>query len=537
MSKVETIVIDNFFGSMTSYPDGPLNSGLSDVIESSGQDPFFKPRNLRWMEVPTQIDSAGDVITDLILAGKSRVESGIVYVYAIGHTGRLYKIQVNDPTTYNPDYDNPVLLATLSAETPTFTRGGFMEFFGSTTRIYIGHDKGVTRIDFDGTNETFVGAVGSWTQNVPRPMTQFLGNLYAGNGSNLTEIIQAGTVSTYAKLSPAFPTNTQVRDLDVVPDGTYVQAVVTDLAMTDIITPNPDTSTLAPSNSYIFKWNGTDTGYTAYNTYPQVALSANAIFGDTNYAFGYDFLGGAMFNPTNKFLTSSVDSTFIEAPFPNAVLPMSNLITWLTPLQFDGVLTGIWSIFGTISDWEIEKGYWCPLFFNASGDETDVNRIPCQILVSNYGVGSSFSGYTNQVFGTPKIYFSTIESSSTPTTKYKLYKWSPAPIGNSDAQEGLYQTQKQTFSKKVKPTEVRIYAQPWVANNSFTVDLIGSAGTPITGASKTFTAGSNLTVGDDFAWYTPASAPTYTMGLRITNAGTANMEIMKVEIDYTQAGQ
>ena len=536
MAETKTIVIDNFFGSMTSYPDGDLNSGLSDVIESSGQNPFFKPRNLRWMEQAVQIDSGSSVITDLILAGKSRVESGIVYVYAIGHTGRLYKIQVNDPVTYNPDYDNPVLLATLSAETPTFTRGGFLDFFGATQQIYISHDKGVTRINFDGTGETFVGSVGSWTQDVPKPLAQFLGNLYVGNGNNLAEVITGGTVSTYAKLSPGFPTSTQVRDLDVTPDGTYVQAVVTDLALTNITTSASDTSTLAPSNSYVFKWNGTDTGYTAYNTYPQVSLSSNAIFGDTQYAFGYDYQGGAIFNPTNKWLSSSTDSTFVESPFPNAVLPMSNLITWFTPLQFGGALSAIWSIFGTISEWEIERGYWTPLYHEATGDETDVNRIPCQILVSNYAVGSSFNGYTDQVFGTAKLYFSTIESSAS-TTKYKLYKWSPAPIGRGDAQAGLYQTQRQTFSKKVKPTEIRIYAEPWVANNEFTIDLIGANGSPISGGSKTFTAGTNLTIGNDFAWYTPAIAPTYTMGVRITNSGTANMEIMKVEIDYTNAGQ
>jgi hypothetical protein len=94
--------------------------------------------------------------------------------------------------------------------------------------------------------------------------------------------------------------------------------------------------------------------------------------------------------------------------------------------------------------------------------------------------------------------------------------------------------------------EVRVYGEPWVANNSFTIDLIGSNSgrsgaqgntTPISGASKTFTAGTNLTIGDDFAWYTPQSAPTYAIGLAITNLGTANHVINKVEIDYVMAGK
>ena len=125
-----TLVIDNFRGSMTSYLFGDINSGRSDVINSAGQDPWTKPGVLTWNEDPIQIDPTGAIITDCIMAGKSRLENGVVYVYAIGHTGRLYKIQVNDPTTYNPNYDNPVLLATLAINSPTFTRGGFMDFYG-----------------------------------------------------------------------------------------------------------------------------------------------------------------------------------------------------------------------------------------------------------------------------------------------------------------------------------------------------------------------------------------------------------------------
>lgn len=135
-----TLVIDNFAARLTRYDNGNINSGFAKYA-TCGVDPFSKPGRLTWLETATRIDSGGSVITDLIMAGKERVESGISYVYAIGHTGRLYKIQVNDPTTYNPNYDNPVLLATISSGSPTFTRGGSIDFFGATERIYIGHDK------------------------------------------------------------------------------------------------------------------------------------------------------------------------------------------------------------------------------------------------------------------------------------------------------------------------------------------------------------------------------------------------------------
>lgn len=520
---------------MTAYENGDINSGFSYAINTFGNDPFTRPGSLTWSQGSTQIDAAGSVITDLIMAGKERVESGILYVYAIGHTGRLYKIQVNDPTTYNPDYDNPVLLATLSSNSPTFTRGGSIDFYGSTERIYIGHDKGVTRVDFNGANETFVGALGSWTQTVPRPLRQFTGKLFVGNGTNIAEIDSTATVSTYSKLSPAFPTNTQVRDMDVSPSGNYLQMVVTRLAMPDITSATQDTTYTASSESYIFKWNGTDVGYTAFDTFPSFSLTANTMFQNYQYTFGYDEKGAAVFNPVEKILTLQE----VVAPLPNAISSTGNIVTWFSPLHYDGVLEADLLIFGSL-DFEVGLGYWDVFGQLATGDETDVVQVPCMIPVSNFGVGSSSNGYADQIFGKSKIYFSTLETSPAPTTKYKLYKWSPAASSldvGTPLDGALYQTQTQLFSKKIKVHEVRIYGDPWVADNAFTVDLIGSAGTPISGGSKTFTAGSNLTIGDDFAWYTPQMAPTYALGLSITNVGTTNHVIKKIEIDYSDGGK
>jgi hypothetical protein len=101
-NPTKTLVVDNFSGSMTIRLNGDINSGHSWEQTCSGQNPFLKPGQLTWCRNAVQIDSAGSVITDLIVMAKERVESGILYVYAVGHTGRVYKIQVNDPTTYNP---------------------------------------------------------------------------------------------------------------------------------------------------------------------------------------------------------------------------------------------------------------------------------------------------------------------------------------------------------------------------------------------------------------------------------------------------
>ena len=111
------------------------------------------------------------------------------------------------------------------------------------------------------------------------------------------------------------------------------------------------------------------------------------------------------------------------------------------------------------------------------------------------------------------------------------------PTGLGTAIAGVYETENELFSKKIKVGEIRFYCDPLVTNNSFTVDLIGSDGTSISGSNKTFTVGTNLTAGDDIAFYSPQIEPTYSLGVRITNAGSANMIFNKIEIDYSYGGK
>lgn len=526
---------------MTWFLNGNINSGRSWEQVCSGQNPFIKPGQLTWCENPVLIDPTSSVITDLIMDGKERVENGILYVYAIGHTGRLYKIQVNDPTTYNPDYDHPVLLTTLTINTPTFTKGGSLVFYGTTSNIYIGHDKGVTSINFDGTGEAAVGDAnaGHWVQSVPRPIKEFVGKLYVGNGPNLAEIDSTLTVTTYTKFSPGFPSNSETRDIDTSYDGTYLETVVSTLALYDLTSTAPPTSSTASATSYIFKWNGTDTGYTAFSTFPSYALSANIMFQEYQYTFGTDQFGSAIYAPTEKIISIP------EAPavLPNAVISTGNILAIMTPLRFAGVLQAYMLMWGS-SDFEVGHplGFWSPFFFEAVPPETDVVTLPCVIPVSNTGYGSSSNNYTNGLFGKSKIYFSTLETSATPTTKYRFYRWSietstlSAPAGDA-LSFGYYQTQTQLFSKKVQIKEIRIYGEPWPAGMSFQIDLMGSGNTPIAGCSRTFTTGSNVDIGTDYIWYNPESAPTYAVGLAITNLGTANYTINKVEIDWSHGGK
>lgn len=541
-NPIETLVVDNFRGTLTYFPFGDINSGRGDIRVNAGANPFYRPGSLTWCEKVYQIDSGGSVITDLIMDGKERVESGVIYVYCIGHTGRVYKIQVNDPTTFNPDYDNPVLLTTLTLGSPTFTRGGFIDFFGATQRIYIGHDKGVTRIDFDGTNETEV--TGTWVQSVPRPLRQFVGRLYCGNGSNLAEIDSTGTVTSSTKLSPGFPTNTQVRDIDYSTDGNYLEVIVSSLALGDITSGTQDTTITSASESWNFKWNGTDTGYTTFDYYPTFALDTNTTFQDYQYIFGRDQFGMGIFNPTFKFW----EAPEIPMVLPNAVASSGNLLIFTAPLYFLGELWSQMYVWGPF-DWEQGQpvGNWGLAIHHATAPETDVVQVPFQRVISSNALGSSSNGYVNNQFGTSKVYFSCLETSDAPTTQYRLYKWrmitspqislssvTPPPVEEAP----IYQTQTQMFSKRVNAKEVRVYADPWIAGNAFEISLIGPDGEQISGSVKTFdVSDGTLTVGEDFGWYNPQTAPTYAIGLRIVNLGTTNFILNKVEIDVVPGGE
>ncbi len=80
-----TKIIDNFNGVLTRNNYGDLNSGYVKLQTSFGYDPFVKPGQLSWCEAPVQIDPTYSVLTDLIMDGKERVESGIVYLYCLQH--------------------------------------------------------------------------------------------------------------------------------------------------------------------------------------------------------------------------------------------------------------------------------------------------------------------------------------------------------------------------------------------------------------------------------------------------------------------
>jgi hypothetical protein len=537
--QVKTLTVTNFGARLTRYPNGDINSGLAVYGTTHSVNNFQKPGNLMFNEQPIQIDAAGSVITDMIVCGKSRNESGITYVYAVGHLKRVYKIQVNNPSTNNPSYDNPVLLMTL-ANSQTFKYGGSIQFYqaGATERIFIGHDAGVTKLNFDGTGETVVGTTSSstWIADVPRQSVQLQGKMYWTNGPNIAEIDSTELVTTYVKLSPGFPANTQARDIRVTSDGKYAVIVVTRVPLRDITLTTPDTNEITNSESIIAYWNGTDLGYSSFTTIPSFSQTAYYTFGSSEFAFGYDIAGGMVSNPSNKILSMILD----ESPMPNAVSSNGNILGWMTPMFHNGFLKASLYIYGSLDE-EVPKGFWRQLLWPAQGTETDIICVPFHLLVSNLSFAQSTGGYGGNVMGTGRIYFSTLETSSG-TTKYKLYSFLSVPGGQGASAGGVYETQAQLFSKKVGVKEVRVYCEPTAANNSFQIDFIGMNGSAISNSTCTYTyaVGTDPTKSQgslDVIKFTPSFQPTAALGVRITNLGSVNTTIHKIEVDVTEQGR
>ncbi len=70
--------------------------------------------------------------------------------------------------------------------------------------------------------------------------------------------------------------------------------------------------------------------------------------------------------------------------------------------------------------------------------------------------------------------------------------------------------------------------------------MIGSGGSVLSGGSAKFAVGTNVDAGTDMVQFNPQSAPTYAVGIRITNAsvtGVRNWTASKVEVDWEDAGK
>lgn len=555
---METIEITDFSGRLTRRLNGDLNSGFAKFTTSFGYDPFSKPGNLTWFEAATDITASVVGMTGLPLAAKARAEllaPATQYVYLITSTGQLAKIQPNKSGSPNiPNYDIGSVLGTLTDGSPTFNFGASMDFYNSPSsvagefkKIYVGSDTRVSSIGFDGSNDTSIGA-GGYLGNSFRPLKQFIGKLFFGNGNTIGAIDSTGTVTSsiigtgqgnlYSEWNPPLPVEMKVHDIDSSIDGNYLLVTSSGISNEKLTEVGDDVQASASSEGRLDLYNGTDTTTTAFSSVPSYAVSALQTYLDKNIFFSNDSFGSSLSNGSEKILTLPNN----KSPLPNATLVNGNFISWVCPELAPDLSTQVASMyyFGSL-DQENPPGLYRVLRYSATLLNGIVYQTPLNILTNNKYISLSSDLLSISTFGYGKHYFSVMNVSSV-ATQNRLIRFLITPTGTGSPPSGVaYETQTQLFSKKITVKQIRVYCEPTVASNSFSLSLIGGDGSILTNGTGTYTyaAGTNITLLQgaleriDFN-LTPS---TYAMGVRITNLGSTNMTIKKVELDWTEQGK
>lgn len=562
---IKTLEITNFGGRLTRIVNGDLNSGMANFQNSWGYDPFSKPGNLTWLETPINIDPVGNVITDLILDTVSNSENGSLFIYALGSTGKLYKIQPNSIS--NANVDSVVGIASVAGGQTTYNYGASMQLFNyrATTspqaastigRLYISNDNGVNSVNTDGSAQASItGASAGYVESVYRPTAQFQGKFIFGNGNNIGVIDSTNTVtssqnnpaSIYGQLSPALPSNTYITDLDVSPDGNYL-LISTSTSLNEQPTSfgNAASGSLQQENTAggnLYGWNGSDLGATTSNNIGNFGIISLQSYLQENLMFINDMFGASLNNGTTKLLTLPGS----KSPFPNATAVNGNFLTWITPEILFGQNKIQASLFyyGSL-DGENQPGLWRVMTYFPGSIGGNIVQTPSQAVVNGYGVGLNSTASSVLTLGYGKHYLSTYERTSTGSNNYRYLKFFITPTGTGNPQGGFYQTQTQLFSKRITVKQIRVYTEPTVINNGFNLYLIGSDGNYVSNVPETgslqyfYTAGTDITQLQgslERIDFNPSVKDLYSLGIQIQNTGSSNMTIHKIEVDYVEAGK
>ena len=534
-----TLSITNLGGPLTRRNDGDINSGLAKFDTSWGYDPYSRPGNLTWLEQPVSILTLtpANSSTAAVYNMKFRDEAGISRVYAMGgsvDTPDLRQILVANNST--PNLDSPSVVATLQGnlEYPTG-----MVFYGATEKIFFGSTTRIEKVNFDGSSPSVIANISAAASlfGVPRPMTLFLGKIYFGNQDNIGEIDSTEAVTAVQKLSPRLPSGLYVTDLDTTPDGNYLQITAT-RTIPQIVSGTGSTfPSRSTTDAYKFYWNGVDAGVTSYEQFAGMTLFASEVFGEHNYATGRDTQGAMLMDGRTKvsfpeakegvpMATYSIGETFGMA------LPELDKSTgrYTTAIFHHGKWDG-----------ETQQGLY-RLLRHPAQTLQDVKFVPCAIPVTSQGYAPTVASFAGLLSSVGKLYYSTSEvhASIISSMAHRVYRFGVVQSGLGSIVSGVYETQSQQFSKKVAVKEVRVYTDPLAGGNDFEVAVIGSGGSVLSGGSAKFAVGTQVTAGADMVQFNPQSAPTYAVGVRITNAsvtGVRNWTASKIEVEWEEAGK
>lgn len=573
--EVETIEITNFGGRLTRILNGEMNSGFSKFANSFGYDPFSKPMNLTWFEQPVDITGP---ITDLIVAAKKYYGGNALpglgqtqeYVLLLGNggggnaKGNLYVMQPNSPSSIvgasQANVDSVLGSASIAG---TYNFGGAVEIFaqpsiagGDTKGVYVSSDTSVNVVplsNISGQQKTVVANLVGTLNNATgafRPMKVFQGGLRVSNASTIFTIGPSATVTSPYNASirgvsnansdfqTPLPVDAEIQDMDVSIDGNYLQISTSNVDNEQISVINQDFSNAASSDGVLYGWNGADPNVTTSTTMPSSSPTALQIYLGNNMFFSNDSFGSSVNNGVNKLLTMFGN----KSPFANATAVNGNFLSWIVPeIDTTGeVLHASMYYFGGLDE-ENPKGLYRVMIQQPIGGGFAAYQTPLNIVVDNLysALNQTLSAVVPLGYG--KHYFSAWYPNNL-SNIYKLYRFSINSTGTGTPQQGIYETQTQLFSKRISITAIRVYTEPTATGNSFNLDLIGSDGQVITNGnfSYSYVAGTDITKLQgplERINFNPGTMTTYALGLRVTNKGTTNMTIKKIEVDYSESGK
>lgn len=547
-----TKTITNFGGRLTRLINGDMDSGFAKYSPSWGYDPFSKPMNLTWLETPTNITPPTTPAFNMPLAAVHKLISNVNNVFILDQNKKLYRILTTGAT---PNVDSVVGVSSV-ANGANYLFGASMSYFGSIVGgvtvdpyIYVSNDSGVNKILDDGSAEaTVIAGSNKLVPNTFHPLKQFIGKLIVGNGNTIAAIDSTGTstssviatgLGTYlSEINPPLPTDARVQDLDVSANGNYLFLPSSTIPPERLDTVGNDGAETASAESAAFQWNGSDIAITAQVASMSYAITAQQVFLGNTMFFANDSFGSSVTDGTKKLLTLPNN----KSPLPNATDTNGNFLVWACPEVSSDGTTRYASLyyFGSL-DQENPAGLYRVMRWTTTQANAQVFQVPLA-LFANAKYQTLNNSYAVTTTGYGKHYIGITSVNTSGTYQSYLLRFLITPTGTGTPQAGVYETQTQLFSKRIGISQVRVYTEPTVANNAFQLDFIGGDGTVITNGTFTYhfgdatdpsTGASSL----ERINFNPGTKTTYALGVRVTNLGTTNMVIKKIEIDYTEEGK
>lgn len=545
-NKPQTLPITNFSGRLTRLLNGDINSGFAKFTTSFGYDPFSKPLNLTWLETASDITGP---INNLPQAGKVLSASlAGPNVHVIDQGGKWYQIQ--SATLSSSNTNSVVAVQSVGG---AYLFGTSMEFFGSVVgqdtagnllgKLFVGGDSSLRKINPDGSADAVVGNANNYASNIYKPLKQFAGKLRFGNGNTIGSIDNTGTVTSsvlntgtagniYSDLSPALGTSAKVLDLEVTTANDYLVLASSNILQEERMDSHAYdiVETFGSQEGRINLWNGSDGTITAATSVPSYLISAIETYFQKNSFFAADSFGSAFNDGGGKLLSLPNN----KSPLQNGVAVNGNFMTWACPEVVGSQRYMSLYYYGKLDE-ENPTGLFRVLRWQTTQSSGFVSKVPLNLLVSNKFSSINSAGSAIRVFGFGKHYIG-LSSVNSSTTQNFLLSFLMTPTGTGTPQSGVYETQTQLFSKRIGIAQIRVYTEPVVTGNGFQLDLIGSDGNVISNGTFTYTYGDPIDKSERIN-FNPGTVTVYSLGVRITNTGTTNMTIKKIEIDYTEEGK